>query len=279
MRLVRTIRETKRLLRAERRRGRSIGFVPTMGYLHEGHLSLVRLARRRADHVVASIFVNPAQFGPREDLARYPRDLARDLRLLRQAGCDLVFFPSVRAMYPAGYRTYVNVTGFDSVLCGASRPGHFRGVATVVLKLFNIVRPDIAVFGRKDFQQTVVIRRMAADLDLDLRVVVGPTVREKSGLAMSSRNKYLSAGDRRRAAVLYRTLRWASAAVRAGKLRDPKALIARMKKMIRRSGGRIDYAEVVEPTDLAPARRLRRGQVAALAVFFGKTRLIDNITL
>ena len=279
MRLVRTIRETRRLISAQRLRGRTIGLVPTMGYLHEGHLSLVRLARRHAKFVVVSIFVNPTQFGPAEDLVRYPRDLARDLRLLEAAGCDLVFFPSVRTMYPDGYRTYADVTGFDAVLCGASRPGHFRGVATVVLKLFNIVKPDIAVFGRKDFQQTMVIRRMAADLDLDPKIVIAPTVRDKSGLAKSSRNKYLNDRERGQAAVLYRSLRRARQAVRTGRLRDPKTLVAEMERMIRESGGRIDYVAVVSPVDLQPVKRLRRGQIALVAVFFGKTRLIDNITL
>lgn len=279
MLLVRTIRETRCAIQAQRRRGQTIGLVPTMGYLHEGHLSLIRLARRSSKFVVVSIFVNPTQFGPAEDLDRYPRNLARDLRLLKTAGCDLVFCPSVRTMYPVGYRTMVEVKGLSEVLCGASRPGHFRGVATVVLKLFNIIKPDVAVFGRKDYQQAVIIRRMVKDFNLDLAIITGPTVREADGLAMSSRNKYLSPDQRLRAVVLSQSLRWARAAVRSGRIRDPRSLIAAMKRMIRRRGGRVDYVAVVDPVELMPVRRLQTGQVALVAVFFGQTRLIDNITL
>lgn len=279
MLLVRSIRETRRAIQTQRRRGRTIGFVPTMGYLHQGHLSLIRLAQRQAGFLVVSIFVNPTQFGPREDLDRYPRDLKRDLQLLKTAGVDLVFVPSVRTMYPNGYRTYVDVTGLSSTLCGASRPGHFRGVATVVLKLFNIVQPDIAVFGRKDFQQAVIIRRMAKDLNLDLKIIIGPTIREADGLAMSSRNKYLTSSQRHQAVVLSQALRWARATVRSGRIRDPRPLIAAMKRMIQRRGGRVDYAAVVDPDELMPVRRLQPGQIALAAVFFGQTRLIDNITL
>jgi pantoate--beta-alanine ligase len=279
MREVRTVRKLQAAVRRVRARGRTIGLVPTMGYLHEGHLSLVRLARKHADYIVVSSFVNPAQFGPKEDLARYPRDPARDRLLLARAGADLLFRPPDREMYPKGYRTFVDVSGLSGVLCGLSRPGHFRGVATVVLKLFNIVRPDVAVFGRKDFQQTVVIKSMARDLNTGVRIVTGPTVRGKSGLAMSSRNDYLTPRERRDAAVLYQALRQARAEFRKGATADPKVLIGKMKKRIAGRGGRIDYIAVVNPDDLTPVVKARRGDLIALAVFFGKTRLIDNIII
>jgi pantoate--beta-alanine ligase len=279
MREVRTIRKVEAVIRQVRNRGRTIGLVPTMGYLHEGHLSLVRLAHKHADYVVVSIFVNPAQFGPKEDLTRYPRDPARDRRFLKRAGADLLFRPTVQEMYPRGYRTFVDVADLSGVLCGLSRPGHFRGVATVVLKLFNIVRPDVAVFGRKDFQQTVVIKRMARDLNIGVQIVTGPTVREKSGLAMSSRNDYLTPRQRRDAAVLYQTLRQARVEIRKGATSDPKVLIGKMKKRIAGRGGRVDYVAVVNPDELTPVVKARRGDLVALAVFFGKTRLIDNIVI
>jgi pantoate--beta-alanine ligase len=250
-----------------------------MGYLHEGHLSLVRIARRAADYVAVSIFVNPTQFGPREDLTRYPRDLRRDRALLAKTGAQLLFYPSARALYPEGYRTYVEVTELSGVLCGSSRPGHFRGVATIVLKLFDIIKPDLAVFGRKDFQQSVIIRRMVRDLDLDVRIIIGPTIREKSGLAMSSRNDYLTPARRRDAAVIYQALRLARNGFRKGETRDPKAMTRMMKKMIGGRGGRVDYVAVVDPDRLAPVAKAARGDLIAVAAFFGKTRLIDNISL
>ena len=250
-----------------------------MGYLHEGHLSLVRIARHYADYVVVSIFVNPTQFGPREDLARYPRNMHRDRALLTKAGTDLLFYPTLRAIYPKGYRTYVEVTGLSGVLCGSSRSGHFRGVATIVLKLFNIIKPDLAVFGRKDFQQSVIIRRMVWDLDVAVRIMTGPTVREKSGLAMSSRNDYLTPVLRRDAAIIYQALRCARTGFRKGETADPSALTGMIKKMIGNRGGRVDYVSVVDPDRLAPVKKAKRGDLIAVAAFFGKTRLIDNITL
>jgi pantoate--beta-alanine ligase len=240
---------------------------------------LVRIARRLADYVAVSIFVNPTQFGPKEDLARYPRALRRDRDLLSRAGAQLLFYPSVRTIYPSGYRTFVEVEDLSKVLCGRSRPGHFRGVATVVLKLLNIVKPDLAVFGRKDFQQSVIIRRMARDLNVDVRIVIGPTVREKSGLAMSSRNKYLTPIERRNAAVINQALRRARAGFRKGEIRDSKVLIRTIRKMVTDRGGRIDYIAVTDPERLAPVRKAERGDLIALAAFFGQTRLIDNITL
>ncbi|MBE0434109.1 pantoate--beta-alanine ligase [candidate division WOR-3 bacterium] len=278
MRLVKSIDQVRKAVRAQKEQGKKIGLVPTMGYLHEGHLSLVRLARRKCNFLVVSIFVNPAQFGPKEDLREYPRDLKRDLQLLKKEGVDLVFCPSVAAMYPGGYQTYVEVVGWNKILCGASRPVHFRGVATVVLKLFNIIEPDIAVFGRKDFQQAVIIERMVKDLDLDVKILTGRIVRERDGLAMSSRNTYLSAEQRKNAAILYQSLKWLKQAYVNG-LRDPKTAESRMAAMITARDGRIDYIAFVDKNSLEPVKELRRGTLAAFAVFFGKTRLIDNTVL
>jgi pantoate--beta-alanine ligase len=278
MRLVRRIAQAKKIVERTQKRELAIGLVPTMGYLHEGHLSLVRIARKKCDFLIVSIFVNPTQFGPKEDFRRYPRDLRRDLRLLKMEGVDLVFYPSVREMYPAGYRTYVEVHEWSRLLCGASRPTHFRGVTTVVLKLFNILAPDIAVFGRKDYQQAVIIGKMVKDLNLRIRVITGPIVREKDGLAMSSRNKYLNARERKNALVLGESLKWVRQAYKRG-LRDPQAGILRMNRMIKGKGGRIDYIEMVDKNTLEPVRKLKKGTLVALAVFFGKTRLIDNTIL
>jgi pantoate--beta-alanine ligase len=278
MRLIRGTEKVRAIVRNARQKGEVIGLVPTMGFLHEGHLSLVRLARRKSDYLVVSIFVNPAQFGPKEDLKEYPRDLKRDVRLLKKEGVDLVFCPSVAQMYPGGYQTYVEVVRWSRILCGASRPTHFRGVATVVLKLFNIVRPDIAVFGGKDFQQAVIIKRMVKDLDLEVKILTGRIVRERDGLAMSSRNTYLSAEQRKNAVILYESLKWLKQAYANG-LRDPKTAESRMAALITAKEGRIDYIAFVDKNTLEPVRELRRGTLAALAVFFGKTRLIDNTIL
>lgn len=278
MRVVRRIAQIRKIIASAKRRGKKVGLVPTMGYLHEGHLSLVRLARRRCDFLVASIFVNPTQFGPREDFGRYPRDLKRDLTLLKKEKVDLVFNPSVREMYRGGHQTYVEVVDWSKLMCGASRPIHFRGVTTVVLKLFNILEPDIAVFGSKDFQQAVIIKKMVKDLDLRVEVVTGKIVREKDGLAMSSRNKYLSKDQRKNAVVLYNSLKWVRQAYIKG-LRDPKLAVSKMARMIKGKKGKVDYIVFVDKNTLAPVRRLRKGTLVALAVYFGKTRLIDNTTL
>jgi len=248
-----------------------------MGFLHEGHLSLVRRARRLGDRVVVSIFVNPAQFGPREDFRTYPRDTRRDLRLLRGEGVDLVFHPSTAAMYPPGHRTTIDVGELDSVLEGKSRPGHFRGVVLVVEKLLNIVEPDILVLGQKDAQQAVILERMVRDLDQPVRVVRGPTVREKDGLALSSRNTYLDPEQRRAAPVLYRALSRARAAVRNG-----ERSAARLLRLIEREiAGEplvgLDYAAVVDPVTLAPVRKVEGKVLIPLAAFLGRTRLIDNL--
>ena len=258
-------------------RGRRIGFVPTMGCLHEGHLALVRAARRRCDRLVVSIFVNPTQFGPGEDYRTYPRSLARDRRLLRAEGVDVLFAPARAAMYRPGHSTFVDVTGLTGTLCGRHRPGHFRGVATVVAKLFAIVRPHVAVFGRKDAQQALVIERMTRDLDLDVRVVVVPTVREPDGLAMSSRNRRLTAAQRREAPVLYAALEHCRRRVRAGE-RSVARLRREMIDMIgcvRRA--RLQYLEFVDAATLRPVRRIEGRVLVAVAAHFGRVRLIDNV--
>lgn len=256
-----------------------IGFVPTMGYLHEGHLSLVRAARQQNQHVVASIFVNPTQFGPGEDLERYPRDPERDLSLLRDEGVDAVFMPSVEEMYPAGHSTFVEVAGVTDVLEGAHRPGHFRGVATVVAMLFNIVEPRRAYFGRKDAQQLVVVRKMVRDLRMDIEVVPIPIVREPDGLAMSSRNAYLSPEERSAALVLSRALRLAEERFAAGE-RDAERLRAAMRELIAQQPlARVDYVSVADPETLREIERVQGPALASLAVRLGRTRLIDNTTL
>jgi len=268
--------EAARRIRAS---GRTIGFVPTMGFLHEGHLSLVRAAREASDAVVVSIFINPIQFGPAEDLRTYPRDLARDTALLDREGVEIVFCPEAAEMYPEGFRTFVRVESLEDKLCGQSRPGHFRGVCTVVLKLFEIVRPDAAFFGRKDAQQALILERMARDLNLGIRIDVRPIVREPDGLAMSSRNSYLTAEERRAALVLFRSLSLASGLVAAGE-RSPGPVLAGMRSLIAAEPlARIDYIEAVNPADLEPADRLRDGTLIALAVLIGRTRLIDNMSV
>ncbi len=257
-------------------RGRRVGLVPTMGYLHEGHLSLAVLARERADVVAASVFVNPTQFGPHEDFSRYPRDLEGDVRKLAAAGVEAVFAPEPGEMYPPGFDTYVVPEKLASVLCGASRPGHFRGVCTVVHLLFRISRAHVAVFGEKDYQQVTIIRRMVRDLWLDVEVVGAPIVREPDGLAMSSRNVYLSPEERKDALALSRALGAVERAFRGGE-RDPRRLVSVARGVLGEAPrARIDYVEIVDADELTPAGRIARPAVCALAVFVGKTRLIDN---
>lgn len=263
---------------AARARGARIAFVPTMGALHEGHLELVRQARAYGDRVVVSIFVNPAQFGPKEDFARYPRVLDADLARLRPAGVDAVFTPSEAAVYPDGYQTYVQVRDVEKGLCGDFRPGHFVGVATVVLKLFNLVRPHAALFGEKDYQQLAVIRRMILDLALPVAIVGVPTVRDADGLALSSRNAYLAPADRARALSLIAGLRAARDRHAAGE-RDPAALVAAARAIIVPAVDRVDYVEVRDADGLAPLARVDRPAVILAAVHVGRTRLIDNLRL
>jgi pantoate--beta-alanine ligase len=265
---------------ARRAAGRRVGFVPTMGYLHEGHLSLVRIAKDRGcDAVAASIFVNPAQFGPGEDFARYPRSEGRDLEMLAEAGTEAVYMPGVAEMYPEGYQTYVDVTGVSQGLCGASRTGHFRGVATVVLKLFNAARPHVAVFGEKDWQQLAVIRRMVRDLDVDVEIVGAPIVREADGLAMSSRNSYLSRDDRTAALCLYKGLCAARDLFAAG-TREPEKLLAVVRaKVAAEPRATLEYAEARDPEDLSPVAGPAERMTILVAARVGPARLIDNMTL
>jgi pantoate--beta-alanine ligase len=277
MKVVRTARSMKRLAESLRPK-QTIGLVPTMGALHAGHAELVRASRRLTDVTVVSIFLNPMQFGPGEDLARYPRNLAADRAMLRGLGVNVLFLPSVAEMYPHGFCSYVNVERLTAGLCGASRQHHFRGVTTVVAKLFNIVKPNVAVFGRKDYQQLVVVRRFVRDLNFDVRIVAMPTVREQDGLAMSSRNAYLSPDARSAASELYQALRTARRAVSDGELRAAR-LIDLVRTRVEASGARVDYVELVDAEELRPLRRLDGPAVLAVAAFLGGTRLIDNISL
>ncbi len=278
MRIIKTIAKTKRLIKKVKANGKTIGFVPTMGYLHKGHLSLVRIAHRKSQFVIVSIFVNPTQFSPYEDLTKYPRDMKRDAALLKKEKVDLIFYPSVNEIYPPDYKTYVYVKELSRLMCGITRPHHFQGVTTVVLNLFNIVKPDIAVFGAKDYQQGVIIKRMAKDLNLDIKIIIGKITREKDGLAMSSRNKYLSPRQRKDATVLYQVLRRIRYDFRHG-FSDPKRAKTMIRQMIEKKNGRIDYIAVVNKNTLSPVKKLGAGTLIALAVYFGKTRLIDNTIL
>jgi pantoate--beta-alanine ligase len=287
MQIVSSIAAMQRLAKKWRRAGIKIGFVPTMGYLHAGHLSLVKRARQAVGKngtVVVSIYVNPTQFAPTEDLSKYPRDLKRDLKLLRELKVDVVFAPSDAEMYPNKsenrFSTYVVEEKLSQTMEGVSRPIHFCGVTTVVAKLFNIVLPDAAVFGQKDFQQAAIIKRMVADLNFPVRIIVAPTLRERDGLAMSSRNKYLTGDLRRQATVLWHAIQTAQAAVNKSKSIPAAKLKADLKKLIESEpDAKLDYVEFFEPETLSPVSKVTRGTQMALAVFVGKTRLIDNMTL
>jgi len=262
-----------------KRDGRVIGFVPTMGFLHEGHLSLMRMARERCDVLVVSIFVNPAQFGPNEDFGAYPRDVERDEALCAEEGVDIIFYPSPASMYASDASVWVNEEALSAGLCGASRPGHFRGVCTVVAKLFNLVYPDIAVFGEKDAQQLRIIERMVRDLDFPIEIVRGPIVREPDGLAMSSRNKYLSKHQREQALVLRRALDKAENLFDAGERRSAVLHDAVAETIGSVSDAQIDYIALVDDATLAPIETIERDCLAAVAVKIGVTRLIDNTVL
>jgi len=279
MKVVNRVGEMKALSRSLKREGKTIAFVPTMGALHDGHLSLMAEGKKRADVLVSSVFVNPTQFGPNEDYKKYMRDTEGDLAKMSRAGVDVAFFPEPEEIYPPGAQTYVEVTELQKPLCGASRPGHFRGVATVVLKLFNIVRPDFAIFGKKDFQQLQVIKRMVRDLDVDVEIIGMPTFRESSGLAMSSRNAYLSGEERERAASLSKALREIKRNFDGGE-KDAAALVEYGRRVIlNASAGEIDYLEIRKGETLEEVKSVSPGDVAALAVKVGGARLIDNIEL
>jgi pantoate--beta-alanine ligase len=279
MQIISTIVEMQSLAESFRKEGKRIGFVPTMGFLHEGHLSLMRRARQENDVVVTSIFVNPTQFGPKEDLDRYPRDAGGDRANCESAGVDILFMPETKEMYPVKPFVFVCVEGISDVLEGAIRPGHFRGVATVVAKLFHIVKPHRAYFGQKDFQQCAVIKRMVKGLDLDVEVAVLPTMREPDGLAMSSRNSYLDAEQRTRAACLFRALLAAQELVRSG-VRETEKVKQKMRAVIAQEKGvEIDYVEVADPDDLSPLEIINDRIVLLVAARIGSTRLIDNLLL
>lgn len=274
--IARTIREARTWL--EPRRVAAIALVPTMGALHDGHLSLLRAARDECETVVMSLFVNPAQFGDENDLARYPRDGEQDIALAKQAGVDLVFAPSLDEMYPPGFQTWVDVTELGSILEGRFRPGHFRGVATVVLKLFTIVRPDRAYFGQKDAQQALVIRKLVRDLDIPVRIEVCPTIRDHDGLALSSRNAYLSPEERERALAINRALRAAESAVESG-TRDAAAVVAAAREELEQAGVEPDYLQLRSANDLSPVERVNGSTLLAVAARVGRARLIDNAIL
>ncbi|MBZ5706481.1 MAG: pantoate--beta-alanine ligase [Acidobacteriia bacterium] len=279
MKLCSTVAAMRSACRTVRGAGKRLGFVPTMGALHEGHLSLVRAAKARCDVVAVSIFVNPAQFGPKEDLSRYPRPFERDHELLEQEGVELLFAPPVEEMYPAGAVTYVTVEGLSEKLCGRSRPGHFRGVTTVVAKLFHIIEPDAAFFGQKDAAQATIIRRMVRDLNLPLEVVVCPIVREPDGLAMSSRNAYLDGQQRKSALVLSRSLKEVQNLFDRGERKASRLIEAGKQIFAQEPSVRLDYFEIVDPDTLEEISEVRGPALVAVAGFVGNTRLIDNIVL
>jgi pantoate--beta-alanine ligase len=279
MDVLETIEQMRFACQDAKQRGRRLGFVPTMGALHEGHLSLVRAAKARCDVVAASIFVNPTQFGPTEDFSKYPRSFERDRELLEKEGVKLLFAPSVEEMYPRDAVTFVTVEGLSERLCGKSRPGHFRGVTTVVAKLFHITQPDLAFFGQKDAAQVAIIRRMVRDLNLGVEIVVCPIVREADGLAMSSRNAYLSPAQRRSALVLSRSLAQVKKLLEQGERSTAKLGAAGRQGFAGEPSVRLDYLEVVDPNTLEPVEHINRPALVAVAAFVGGTRLIDNIVL
>jgi len=279
MKIITSIKEMQQYASRIKRSGKTIGFVPTMGYLHQGHLSLVRQAKRDNDIVVMSIFVNPIQFGPKEDFKKYPRDLKADSAQAASAGVDIIFYPSSKTMYPKDYQTYVEVVELSKYLCGMSRPGHFKGVATVVAKLFNIVKPDIAYFGQKDAQQAAVIKRMAMDLNIGLKVKVMPIVREPDGLAMSSRNAYLSPPQRKDALVLKNALQKAVCMIRSDEKNAEKIKLCMRKIVNSVPSSKIEYISIIDAAFLRDTKEIKGNILIALAVRIGNTRLIDNVKI
>jgi pantoate--beta-alanine ligase len=278
MKIINTPAEMQKQSRLLIQSGKYIAFVPTMGYLHDGHLSLVRLARENADIVVVSIFVNPSQFGPNEDLSAYPRDFERDEKLCRDAGADFLFYPSPENMYLDDHSLWLSEESLSTVLCGAARPGHFRGVCTIVAKLLNIVQPDFMVLGEKDAQQLRVLRRMVRDLNFSVQILAAPIVREADGLAMSSRNRYLTPSERAEAVCLFQSLEKARECFAAGE-RDAQTLKAAVRAVIEATSGRVDYIELVDDETLRPVETLEKPALLALAVKFSGARLIDNAVL
>jgi len=276
MDIINNIAEIRKIVKKHKKEGKTVGFVPTMGFLHEGHASLIEKARKENDIVVVSIFVNPIQFGANEDLDKYPRDMERDKKLVSDVGGDYIFAPEVKEMYPEKLYTYVDVEKLSEGLCGAKREGHFRGVATVVTKLFNIVSPDRAYFGQKDAQQVAVIRKMVKDLNVDVEVVSCPIIREEDGLAKSSRNTYLNSDERAAALVLSKSLEYAKKLIGEGKL-STASIIESMKEFINKEPlAKVDYIEIVDRDNLNEVETIERPVLIAIAVYIGKTRLIDN---
>jgi pantoate--beta-alanine ligase len=279
MEIVRITETMQRLAEEIRNGGQRIGLVPTMGFLHEGHLSLIRTLRPQSDVLVVSIFVNPTQFGPGEDLNKYPRDIDRDEQLCRKENVDIIFYPNSGEMYPEPYLTYINVDVLAETMCGKSRPGHFRGVATVVSKLFNIIKPHTAIFGQKDYQQSLVIRQMVRDLNFDINIITAPIVREHDGLALSSRNKYLDREERKNAPLIYKSLQEAQKMVKNG-ITSPSIISRQIEHVLRKIPYiKIDYIAIVNRQNLQPVEQIDGNTLIALAVYVGKTRLIDNVLI
>ena len=276
MKVITKIDKMKTYARIMKKEGKLVGFAPTMGSLHEGHLNLFRTAKKQSDALIASIFVNPVQFGPEEDFKKYPRDIKKDEELAKASGVDILFYPEKDDMYPEDFSTYVNVEGLTEGLCGKSRPGHFRGVTTVVMKLFEIIKPDIAYFGEKDAQQAFVIKKMVEDLNMDVTMKVMPTVREEDGLAMSSRNAYLTKAERKEAVSIHRSLDLAEELITSGE-KESKKIIKKMKDLLSENSSlKVDYISITDTKALKDAPLAKGEILIALAVFAGKTRLIDN---
>jgi pantoate--beta-alanine ligase len=279
MKIITKLSGLRKEIKQAKRKNRTIGFVPTMGALHKGHLSLIRKARRQNDIVIVSIFVNPIQFGPKEDYASYPRNLKLDAQLCGKEKTDIIFYPDAKEMYPPNYKTYVTVEHLGDVLCGRSRLGHFKGVATVVTKLLNIVNPDIAYFGQKDAQQAIIIKKLVCDLNMPVKIKIMPTVRESNGLALSSRNVYLNSTERKDALVLYQALQLAKDLIRRG-VRDAGKITSQMKHLIKKKEtAKIDYVSIVNLENLEPVKKITKNCLIAVAVWIGRTRLIDNIII
>ncbi len=279
MKIINHIDKMKTYARIMKKENKLVGLVPTMGYLHEGHLSIIKAARNQSDIVIVSIFVNPVQFGPDEDFEKYPRDIKRDEELAKECGVDIIFYPKKEDMYPEGFSTYVDVEKLTKALCGKSRPGHFRGVTTVVMKLFEIIKPDIAYFGQKDAQQAYVVKKMIEDLNMDIITKIMPIIREEDGLAMSSRNIYLTKSERKDASLVYKSLKLAEGLIGSGEI-NPKKIIKKMRDLLSEKPSlKIDYISIVDTKSLKEVTTVEGEVLIAIAVFIGKTRLIDNIIL
>lgn len=280
MKILNEIDKMKTYAKIIKKQNKLVGFIPTMGYFHQGHLDLMSTARKQCDTLIVSVFVNPIQFGPKEDYEKYPRDIKKDEELAKSCGVDVLFAPKKEDMYPKGFSTFVNVERLTETLCGKSRPGHFKGVTTVVMKLFDIIKPDITYFGQKDAQQAFVVKKMIEDLNMDITMKILPTTREASGLPMSSRNVYLKKAEKAEAGVLYQSIKLAEELVSSGE-KDSKKIIKKMRDLIESQapGAKIDYVSIVETETLKEIPNIKNEVLIALAVFIGKTRLIDNIIL